>query len=116
MKVIFQADADFNQHIVDGVRRRKPSIDFKNSTEAGLDGLADEDVLRVAASEGRVVVSHDFKTMPLEFGGFIVDHHCPGVFLVQQHVPVAVVIDEIELVWEASDGSEWVDLIAQLPL
>jgi hypothetical protein len=36
MKVRYQADADFNKDILNGVLRRVPEIDFKTATEANL--------------------------------------------------------------------------------
>ena len=62
MKVSFQADADLNENIVRGVVRREPQIDFQTATAAGLPGLSDLDVLTMAASAGRILVSHDRKT------------------------------------------------------
>jgi hypothetical protein len=64
MKVRFPADADFNQNIVRAVRRRAPAIDFQTAHEAGLHGLDDQAVLAQAAREGRLLVSHDRRTMP----------------------------------------------------
>ncbi|MEO1743931.1 MAG: hypothetical protein AAFR99_19215 [Cyanobacteria bacterium J06629_9] len=43
--VRFQADADLNQAIVTGVIRRQPDISFQTATDAGLEGLKDNDVL-----------------------------------------------------------------------
>ena len=59
MHIKFQADNDLERAIVNGVKRRQPAIDFQPAEEAQLEGLSDEDVLALAASEGRVLVSHD---------------------------------------------------------
>jgi hypothetical protein len=40
-------------------RLREPSIDFKSTDDAALEGLSDPEVLELAAHEGRVLVSHD---------------------------------------------------------
>ena len=56
MKIRFQADADLNEDIVSGIVRRHPEIDFQTATEAGLSGLSDEDVLKIAASKDRILV------------------------------------------------------------
>lgn len=71
MKLRFQADADLNEDIVKGVLRREPGIDFRTAILAGLRGLGDLEVLTLAAEEGRILVSHDRKTMPRAFGKFI---------------------------------------------
>jgi predicted nuclease of predicted toxin-antitoxin system len=63
MPIRFQADADLNQAIVSAVARRVPAIDFRTATSAGLTGLKDQDVLAVAARDGRVLVTHDQATI-----------------------------------------------------
>lgn len=51
MTIRFQADADFRRAIVLGIRRREPTIDFRDAHEAGLRGLRDDQVLELAAQE-----------------------------------------------------------------
>jgi Domain of unknown function (DUF5615) len=60
----FQADADFNQKIVLGLRRREPVVDFEDARAGGVIGASDPDVLQKAADAGRILISHDRKTMP----------------------------------------------------
>ena len=67
MSIRFLADADLNQVIVTGVREREPAVDFMTATEANLEGHGDPDVIEFAASQGRVLVSHDTSTMPVHF-------------------------------------------------
>ena len=71
MSIRFLADADLDYAIVQGVRRREPAIDFNSANDAGLEGLPDNRVLEVAAEEGRVLVSHDKHTMPVQFAARI---------------------------------------------
>ena len=71
MIVRFQADTNLNQIILLSVRRREPAVDFQTATDAGLAGLMDPEVLGRAAHDGRVLVTHDRKTMPQHFAAFI---------------------------------------------
>ena len=87
MPIRFQADADLNQIIVSAVVRRVPDIDFKTATSAGLAGLKDQEVLDIAARDGRVLVTHDQKTMPRHFGEFLRSERSPGLLVVPQHLP-----------------------------
>jgi hypothetical protein len=64
MKIRFQADNDLNQNIVRDLRRRDLRIDFQTAHEANIRDLSDEAVLAAAASEGRILVSHDRRTRP----------------------------------------------------
>jgi len=116
VKVRFQADADLNEDIVTGVLRRAPAIEFQTAKEAALYGLEDEDVLALAALEGRILVSHDRRTMPGHFGRFISTSKSPGLLIVSQRHKLSSVIEEIILIWGASESEEWVDRISVIPL
>jgi hypothetical protein len=116
MKVRFMADYDFNGEIVDGLLRREPSIDLKSGVEAELQGVPDPDVLETAANEGRVLVTHDQRTMPFHFGQFLLRRNSPGLFIILQWMGIVAAIEELLLVWSASDGEEWTNLILYLPL
>ena len=116
MKIRFQADANLNEDIVNGVLRRVPEIDFQSAHDAGLERLSDPEVLRLAAREERILVTHDRKTMPLHFGKFIEAHTCPGVLIIAQDTEVHRAIEELILVWMASETEEYINSIRTLPL
>lgn len=117
MKVRFLADADLNRTIVSGVLRREPSLDFLTAQAAQLRGLSDSEVLGRAAEQQRVLVSHDVGTMPAHFRAFRSSgKRSSGVFLIPQSLDVGAAIDELLLVWLASEASEWEDRLWWLPL
>jgi len=116
MKIRFQADADLNEDIVTGLLRRAPEMDFQTAEAAGLRGLDDPVVLARAAQLGRLLVSHDGKTMPGHFGDFIVVEESPGLLIVPQNLDPPAAIEELLLVWVASAAEEWTNRIARLPL
>ncbi|MGH7826169.1 MAG: DUF5615 family PIN-like protein [Candidatus Binatia bacterium] len=55
-------DEDFNGRIVRGVRRRTSDLNTMTVQEADLSDASDPVVLEWAATEGRVVISHDHRT------------------------------------------------------
>ena len=116
MRVRFIGDYDFNGEIIAGLLRREPSIDFLSGFEADLIGVPDPDVLKKAADQGRVLVTHDQKTMPHHFAEFIPHRQSPGVLIIPQRVEIGAAIDELLLIWSASDSDEWTNLILRLPL
>ncbi len=116
MRIRFQADADLNQIIVAAVLRRLPDADFRSATNAGLAGLGDLEVLTLAAREGRVLVTHDQHTMPRHFGEFIGTTASAGVIVVPQRLPVAKVLEDLGLIWSASQAAEWTNRLIYLPL
>jgi Domain of unknown function (DUF5615) len=117
VKVRFLADADLNKTIVSGVLRREPSIDFLTAHGAGLRRMKDPEVLALAAGQQRVLVSHDVGTMPSHFHEFTeAGKHSAGVFLVPQSLDVRTAIEELLLIWLASEASEWENRLEWLPL
>jgi hypothetical protein len=54
--------------------------------------------LIVCAREERILVSHDFRTMPRHFREFVTDHVSPGVFLIAQGSPVGSTVEELLLI------------------
>ena len=116
MKIRFQADADLDEDIVTGLIRREPAVEFQTASEAGLAGLNDQEVLSRAAEDGRLLVSHDRRTMPRHFADFIVGTSSAGVLIVSQKTATIVVIEELLLIWSASEAEEWVNRIAVVPL
>lgn len=92
-------------------------MDFLSSGEANLEGVADPEVLALAAEQDRILVTHDFQTMPRHFAGFLqTNGSSPGVLLVSQRLPVAEAIEELVLIWTATSPLEWKNRIVRIPL
>lgn len=60
----FVADEDFTRAIVRGVLRARPDVDLVRVQDVGLRTQKDAVVLDWAATEGRVLLTHDAQTMP----------------------------------------------------
>jgi hypothetical protein len=116
MRPRLQADADLNQKIVAGLRRREPAIDFRSAGEGGVIGRPDPEVLALAASESRLLVSHDRQTMHGHFRRFVETQASPGVVIVSQELDIGRTIEELLLVWAACEAEEWTNAIIFLPL
>jgi len=79
--------------------------------------MNDPEVLALAAGGQRVLVSHDVGTMPAHFRAFKdTGNHSCGVFLIPQSLDVGTAIDELLLIWLASEASEWNGRLVWLPL
>jgi hypothetical protein len=116
MKVRFQADADLNEIILLATIRQQPEIDFQTAIAAGLAGVGDPDVLDRCAKDGRILVTHDRKTMPRHFYQFIKESESPGLIVVPQSLSVSAASDDLILIWSATEVDEWKNRIAFLPL
>jgi hypothetical protein len=110
-------DEDFNGRIVRGVRRRSSNLDTVTVQEAGLRDADDPAVLEWAAVAGRVVVSHDHRTMRAYADERLVGEQAmAGLILVRQDYPLGRAIDDLVLIGETTTAEEWLGKILFLPL
>jgi hypothetical protein len=115
MRIRFQADNDLRKAILRGVVRQEPSLDFRSAQAARLDGVPDSEVLALAAHEGRILVSHDFQTMPTHFREFSRNQRGPGVLLISQDLPIGRAVETLLPIWEASGPADWVGRLFVAP-
>jgi len=113
----FLADHDLNEHIAAGVLRREPAIEFLRVRELGMSQKDDEAILDYAERERLLIVSHDVNTMPAAaYARLSGGKSFPGLFMVQQTLPIGPVIDDIVLIWSGTEVEEWKDQVVFLPL
>jgi predicted nuclease of predicted toxin-antitoxin system len=109
-------DEDFNNRIVRGLLRRQSQLDIVRVQDAGLAGKDDPEILAWAATERRVLLTHDVSTMkPFAYERIAAGAPMPGVFEVGQDVPIGVAIEEILLLALCSLENEWENQIRFLP-
>jgi len=72
--------------------------------------------LAFAAREGRLLVTHDRKTMPRHFFEFISTDTSAGVLIIPRHLPAATAADDVLLIWYATEAEEWINQLRSLPL
>jgi len=116
LKIRFLGDANFNQKIVRGLLIREPAIDFELPEAVIPEKTRDPQVLDLAESLGRVLVSHDVSTMPLSFQQCVEQRRCAGLILVPERLSIRDAIEELLLIWHASEAEEWVNLMLRVPL
>ena len=113
----FAADEDFDNDILRALRRRLPEVDIVRVQDAGLSGADDPTVLAWAASDARVLLTHDASTMSrhaLERLGR--GETMAGVIVVHQRLAIGSVIDDLVLVATCSSANEWAGQVHYLPL
>ncbi len=96
----FLADHDLNEHILVGVQRREPAIEFKRTRDIGISNSRDAEILEDAGRHGCIVVSHDVNTMPAEAYTRHADGKTiAGLLMVQQTQPVVLIMDNLTLIF-----------------
>ncbi len=111
------ADHDLNEHIVHGVLRREPAIEFIRERDVGLHGHSDAEVLEYAATHQLIIISHDINTMPTAaYARIRAGTPVAGLLMVKQSNPVRMIIADLILIWSASEAEEWQNTVSFLPL
>jgi hypothetical protein len=112
----FLADHDLNEHIVAGVQRQEPVVEFLRVRDLGMSTRPDSEILAYAASEGLLVVSHDVNTMPAAaYARLAAGESFAGLFMISQLSPIAPIIDSLVMIWAASEFEEWKEEVVFLP-
>jgi hypothetical protein len=100
-----------------GVLRMCPGIDLVTAHDSNILGISDPELLGWAARQGRLLLTHDVRTMPK----FVLERvsarlPMPGVVEVPTICPIRQVIEEIALLYECSIDGEWEGQIVRIPM
>lgn len=112
----FLADQDINDHIVRGVLHQEPAIEFLHVRDFGMQESSDSEILAFADREQYLVVSHDVNTMSAAaMNRLAAGDSCAGLFIIRQRSLIARAIDDLVIIWAASELEEWQGQIVFLP-
>ncbi len=115
--LLLVADENFNNDIVRGLLRKNPDLDIVRVQDVGLRGADDPVILEWAATEDRVVLTHDAATMAYyAYERVRAGLSMPGVIEVADDLPIGRVVDDILLLAEYSNRGEWNGRVIYLPL
>jgi hypothetical protein len=115
MPTLFYADVHIPAAVVAQLRSR--GVDIFYATELGHERKTDEELLIFSTSTGRVMVTQDigFRVMAEEwqrigrsFSGLVFAH--------QLRVSYGQLVNDLELIANATDAMEWLNVVEQLPL
>jgi hypothetical protein len=109
------ADENFGRQVVDGLRRRVPTVDFLVAHGVIPPRTPDPKLLVLAANLGRVLVSHDKRTMSDHFYRLLETQDSPGLILISKDYPVGAAIYQLELAVTCSTAEEFRNRITWLP-
>ncbi len=117
MTLRFAADENFNNDILRGVLRHRPDLDVVRVQDIPMVGAPDPAVLEWAASEGRVLLTHDAATMrDFARDRLLVGLSMPGVIVLPSATPIGQAIEELVLMIGGSLDTEWDGQIRYLPV
>ncbi len=111
------SDADVHGDVIRGLRRRNPELDLVRVQEVGLRTADDPTILAWAASDGRVLLTQDRRTMVghayerVKTGAAL-----PGVVALNARQGLGETIEDILLIAECYTEDDVRDQVIFLPL
>ena len=113
----FAVDEDFDNRIVRGLLRLLPTLDIVRVQDAGLFGKRDQEILEWAATENRILLTHDATTMTkYAYARVESAKPMPGLFEISQEIAVGNAIDDLILIATCSFDGEYDNQVRYLPL
>ena len=101
------ADENFDARILAGLTARLPGLSVVTIEQADLRGAKDPGLLDWAAGEGRVLLTHDERTMPrFAYARMDAGLPMPGVILVPDQMEIGAAVADLCLVLQVMDPRE----------
>ncbi|MGI8549470.1 MAG: DUF5615 family PIN-like protein [Dehalococcoidia bacterium] len=117
MTLRFGADENFDRDIVRGLLLRNEDLDIVRVQDVGLRQADDPTVLEWVAREGRILLTHDIRTMTrYAYERVRQGKPMPGILEVPDTLPIGRAVEEILLVAECVRAGEWEGQVRYLPL
>ncbi len=112
------ADENFDNDILRGVQRANPDLDILRVQDTEVYQADDPIVLAWAAEDGRILLTHDKKTIPYYANERVAAGlSMPGVIeVLKQQMSLGQAIEELLIFIGASDPSEYENRVIYLPL
>ena len=113
----FLADENFNNALLRALLRRLPDLDVVRAQDLALAGAADPDLLAWAADAGRILLTHDARTIPgFAYARVRAGLPLPGVVVVTATADLGAALDDLHAMIGASGTDEWPDQVRFVPL
>jgi predicted nuclease of predicted toxin-antitoxin system len=111
------SDENFNGDIVRGLFIRQPQLNLLRVQDVGLQTIDDPTILGWAASNGRILLTHDRATMPdFAYQRLMRGEMMSGLFVVNDRMAIRQAIDELLLLINCSEQKEWQGIVLYFPL
>jgi len=79
-------------------------------------GTLDPDILVWCETHHFALVTNNRASMPLHLQAHLKqERHVPGIFILDLHMTIGELADELQLLWGASEAEEYADQIRYLP-
>lgn len=113
----FAADENFDGRILDGLRTRLPELDIVRIQDTEMYQAPDNKLLIWLADEGRILLTHDVRTMPrYVYERVRAGQPVPGVIEVHGDTPIGAAIDDLEIMIGAGTPEDFENQVKYIPI
>lgn len=113
----FAADENFDGRILNGLRARLPDLDIVRVQDTEMYKSPDDKLLVWLAEEGRILLTHDVRTMPrFVYERVRAGQPVPGVIEVHKDTSIGVAIDDLEVAIGAGTAVDFENQVKYLPI
>ena len=113
----FLSDENFNGDIIRGLLLSQVDLDLIRVQDIGLQAVDDPSILEWAATNNRIILTHDRATMPdFAYERLVKGVQMSGLFVVNDRMSIRQAIDELILIISGSEQAEWSGIVLYLPL
>ena len=113
----FLADENFDNRIIRGLFHQRPDLDIIRVQDLEIAGADDPTVLNWADRAGRILLTHDARTIPqYAYERLAAGQTIAGVIVASDRLAISTVITDILLIVECSSAEEWISQLQRLPL
>jgi len=113
----------FDEHVPQAIQSRLLRLDARidilviGQPLAPPKGTSDPDILTWIEKTGYILVTGNRRTIPGHVRAHYAAGHCvPGILLLKRGASVGQIIEQLYLLWAASDAKEYVDRLLYLPM
>ena len=115
----FLLDENVNPFLQEALHRNSPGMVVWLVGDPGAPrlGTLDPEILLWCEVHSFSLVTNNRSSMPVHLQEHLsTEHHVPGIFILNPKMSFAKTVDELALLWGASDLEEYADMINYLPL
>jgi hypothetical protein len=113
----FAADENFDGRILNGLRARLPELDIVRVQDTEMYRSTDDKLLSWLADEGRILLTHDVRTMPrYVYERVRTGQPVVGVIEVHKAMPIGAALDALELAIGAGKPEDFENQVKYLPI
>ena len=113
----FLADENFNNAILRGLQSQNPDLDILRAQDTEVGQANDPTLLEWAAKQGRILLTHDIKTIPgYAYERIVAGLPMPGIIEVDQQFGIGKAIEDLALLIRAGEPSDFENQVRYLPL